>query len=80
MVFMDIQKENEILRSIIRDLIEDNSDRPSILDDDESNVYDYSGGNLDDAYGIGIEVGSYQIVEHIQDQLKLHGIVLDEQV
>lgn len=40
-------------------------------DDDDFNAYDYSGGNIDDAYGIGQDDGKISLARQILKQLNI---------
>jgi hypothetical protein len=37
--------------------------------DDENNVYDYSGSNVDDAYALGLDRGYYDVAQEIKEAL-----------
>lgn len=50
----------------IREFIREAAKRKSLLDKEDFNIYDWSGGNVDDAFSLGLQEGETLLAQEIE--------------
>lgn len=59
--------DKELLQRILNHVSEKLSKGNPSVDDPEFNVYDYCGGNYDDAYSVGVNAGEHYMAREIME-------------
>jgi hypothetical protein len=59
--------DKDILQQLRSKLSRVLADRPAHLDDSDFIAYEWSGGNFDNAYSLGIDTGEYELARKIME-------------